>query len=128
MGIGGGIVADSKADSEFEECLLKAHFLTKVDTPFELIETLRFEKGNGFHLLERHLARLQSSAAHFGYPFSREAVLAALDAEAARVEAPVALVRLLLGEDGDHHRHLDRDHAAHQGHGVALRDLRPAPR
>src|SRR3990170_4570794 len=54
----------------------------------------------GFHLLDRHLARLQSSAAHFGYPFSREAVLAALDAEALRVEAPVALVRLLLGEDG----------------------------
>jgi para-aminobenzoate synthetase/4-amino-4-deoxychorismate lyase len=52
------------------------------------------------HLLERHLARLQSSAAHFGYPFSREAVLAALDAEAARIEAPVALVRLLLAEDG----------------------------
>jgi para-aminobenzoate synthetase/4-amino-4-deoxychorismate lyase len=100
MGIGGGIVADSKADSEFEECLLKAQFLTKVDTPFELIETLRFERGKGFHLLERHLARLQSSASHFGYPFAREAVLAALDAEAARVEAPVALVRLLLGEDG----------------------------
>jgi para-aminobenzoate synthetase/4-amino-4-deoxychorismate lyase len=100
MGIGSGIVADSKADAEFEECLLKAHFLTKVDAPFELIETLRFERGQGFHLLERHLARLQSSAAHFGYPFSREAVLAALDAEAARVEAPVAMVRLLLAEDG----------------------------
>jgi para-aminobenzoate synthetase/4-amino-4-deoxychorismate lyase len=100
MGIGGGIVADSKVDSEFEECLLKAHFLTKVDTPFELIETLRYERERGFHLLERHLARLQSSASHFGYPFSREAVLAALDAEAARLEGPVALVRLLLGEEG----------------------------
>jgi len=100
MGIGGGIVADSKADSEFDECLLKAHFLTKLDTPFELIETLRFEQGRGFHLIERHLARLQSSAGHFGYPFSREAVLAALNEEAARIEAPVALVRLLLAEDG----------------------------
>jgi para-aminobenzoate synthetase/4-amino-4-deoxychorismate lyase len=100
MGIGGGIVADSKAESEFEECLLKAHFLTKVDTPFELIETLRFEPGKGFHLLERHLARLQSSSAHFGYPFTRDAVMAALDAEAARIDAEVALVRLLLAEDG----------------------------
>ncbi|MGV1014035.1 MAG: aminodeoxychorismate synthase component I [Methyloceanibacter sp.] len=100
MGIGGGIVADSKEESEFEECLLKAQFLTRVDAPFELIETLRFEQGKGFHLLERHLARLQSSAAHFGYPFSREAILAALDTEAARVETPVALVRLLLAEDG----------------------------
>jgi para-aminobenzoate synthetase/4-amino-4-deoxychorismate lyase len=100
MGMGSGIVADSKVDAEFEECLLKAHFLTEVDMPFELIETLRYERGRGFHLLERHLARLQSSATHFGYPFSREAVLAALEAEAARVEAPVALVRLLLAEDG----------------------------
>ena len=128
MGIGSGIVADSKADSEFDECLLKANFLTKLDTPFELIETLRFEQAQGFHLLERHLARLQSSAAHFGYPFSREAVLAALDAEAARVEAPVALVRLLLGEDGTITVTSTRDHAAHQGYGVALRHLRPAPR
>ena len=100
MGIGGGIVADSKADSEYEECLLKAHFLTKVDTPFELIETLRFERGRGYHLLERHLARLQASSVHFGYPFARETVLAALDTEAARIEVPVALVRLLLAEDG----------------------------
>ncbi|MEZ5873981.1 MAG: aminodeoxychorismate synthase component I [Hyphomicrobiales bacterium] len=100
MGIGGGIVADSKEESEFEECLLKAHFLTKVDTPFELIETLRYEKGIGYHLLERHLARLQASAHHFGYPLTRETVLAALDAEAASIAAPVAMVRLLLGEDG----------------------------
>jgi para-aminobenzoate synthetase / 4-amino-4-deoxychorismate lyase len=100
MGIGGGIVADSKEESEFEECLLKAHFLTKVDAPFELIETLRYETEKGYHLLERHLARLQASAHHFGYPFSREAVIAALDEEGARVTSQVALVRLLLAEDG----------------------------
>lgn len=100
MGIGGGIVADSKEESEYEECLLKAHFLTNVDAPFELIETLRYETAKGYHLLERHLTRLRSSANHFGYPFSREAVLDALNEEAARTTAPVALVRLLLAEDG----------------------------
>jgi para-aminobenzoate synthetase / 4-amino-4-deoxychorismate lyase len=100
MGIGSGIVADSKADSEFEECLLKAQFLTRPDAPFALIETIRYQRSTGFHLLERHLARLQSSAGYFGYPFSREAVLAALEAEAAHVEAPVAMLRLLLAEDG----------------------------
>jgi para-aminobenzoate synthetase / 4-amino-4-deoxychorismate lyase len=100
MGIGSGIVADSKADAEFEECLLKAQFLTRPDAPFSLIETIRYEKGKGLHLLERHLARLQSSATYFGYPFSRENTLAALDSEAARVAAPVAMVRLLLAEDG----------------------------
>ena len=100
MGIGSGIVADSKADAEFEECLLKAQFLTRLDAPFALIETIRYERGTGFHLLERHLARLQTSAAYFGYPFAREDVLQALDREAALVETPVAMLRFLLAEDG----------------------------
>jgi len=100
MGIGGGIVADSKEDSEYDECLLKAHFLTETDDSFELIETLRWQTERGYHLLERHLLRLQASAAHFGYPFSREAILAALDEEAAQIAYPVAMVRLLLAEDG----------------------------
>ena len=100
MGIGSGIVANSKANSEFEECLLKAQFLTRPDAPFALIETIRYERGTGFHLLERHLARLQTSAAYFGYPFAREDVLQALDREAALVETPVAMLRFLLAEDG----------------------------
>jgi para-aminobenzoate synthetase / 4-amino-4-deoxychorismate lyase len=100
MGIGSGIVSDSKADAEFEECLLKGQFLTKVDAPFELIETMRWERGLGVYLLERHLTRLQSSAAHFGYPFDRGKVLAALDAEIAKLDGDVHMLRLLLAEDG----------------------------
>jgi para-aminobenzoate synthetase / 4-amino-4-deoxychorismate lyase len=100
MGIGGGVVADSKLDSEFEECLLKAQFLTKADAPFELIETMRWEREGGFHLLERHLARLHSSAAHFGYPFDRKTVLAALAGEVAPLDGGVHMVRLLLADDG----------------------------
>ncbi|MEM8573513.1 MAG: aminodeoxychorismate synthase component I [Pseudomonadota bacterium] len=100
MGIGGGIVADSKEDSEYAECLLKAQFLTESGGPFELIETLRWQSERGYHLLERHLLRLQASAAHFGYPYDREAVVAALEAEAAGITCPVAMVRLLLFEDG----------------------------
>jgi para-aminobenzoate synthetase/4-amino-4-deoxychorismate lyase len=100
MGIGGGIVADSKVESEFEECLLKAQFLTSADAPFELIETIRWERGSGFHLLERHLARLQSSAAHFGYPFDRATVLAALAAEVEARDGDMLMVRLLLADDG----------------------------
>jgi para-aminobenzoate synthetase/4-amino-4-deoxychorismate lyase len=100
MGIGSGVVSDSKADTEFEECLLKAHFLTKVDAPFELIETIRWERGLGYHLLERHLVRLHSSAAHFGYPFERGKVLSVLSAEVEKLDADVHMVRLLLAEDG----------------------------
>ena len=100
MGIGSGVVSDSKADAEFEECLLKAQFLTKADAPFELIETIRWERGVGFHLLERHLVRLQSSAAHFGYPFDRGKVFDSLSAEVKKLDGDVHMVRLLLGEDG----------------------------
>ncbi|ODR94000.1 hypothetical protein AUC70_10455 [Methyloceanibacter stevinii] len=100
MGIGGGIVADSKEDSEHAECLLKAQFLTESGGPFELIETLRWQSERGYHLLERHLLRLQASAAHFGYRYDRKSVVSALDAEAAKITSPVAMVRLLLFEDG----------------------------
>ena len=100
MGIGSGVVSDSKVDAEFEECLLKAQFFTKADAPFELIETIRWERGIGFHLLERHLVRLQSSATHFGYPFERGKVLAALSAEVEKLDGDVHMVRLLLAEDG----------------------------
>jgi para-aminobenzoate synthetase / 4-amino-4-deoxychorismate lyase len=100
MGIGSGVVSDSRVDAEFEECLLKARFLTDADAPFELIETLRWEPNTGFYLLERHLARLQSSAAHFGYPFDRATVLGALAAEADTLDQTLHMVRLLLAEDG----------------------------
>ncbi|WP_245409413.1 aminodeoxychorismate synthase component I [Methyloceanibacter sp. wino2] len=100
MGIGGGIVADSKEDSEHAECLLKAQFLTESGGPFELIETLRWQSERGYHLLERHLLRLQASAAHFGYRYDRNTVVAALEAEADKITSPVAMVRLLLFEDG----------------------------
>ena len=126
MGIGSGVVSDSKADAEFEECLLKAHFLTKADAPFELIETIRWERGLGFHLLERHLVRLQSSAAHFGYPYDRGKVLGALSAEVEKLDADVHMVRLLLAEDGTITVTSIEDRASLQGHRVAVCHLRPA--
>ena len=128
MGIGSGVVSNSKADAEFEECLLKAHFLTKADAPFELIETIRWERGLGFHLLERHLVRLQSSAAHFGYPYDRGKVLGALSAEVEKLDADVHMVRLLLAEDGTITVTSIGDRASLQGYGVAVRHLRPARR
>lgn len=100
MGIGSGVVADSEAEAEFEECLLKAHFLTEPDPAFDLIETLRYQDGKGYYLLDRHLARLKDSAGHFGFPFSEEAVIEALNAEAEKLKTPTHMVRLLLDERG----------------------------
>ena len=56
LGIGGGVVQDSRGDGEYAECLLKARFFEAARRPLELIETLRFE--NGFVRLDSHLARM----------------------------------------------------------------------
>lgn len=80
MGVGSGIVWDSKPDSEYEECELKTQFLSRsaespqMERPDEeprLIETMRFD-GLRFPLLDRHTARLARSAAYFGYPFDED--------------------------------------------------------
>ena len=101
MGIGSGIVYDSDPQAEFEECLLKACFLTEPFQPFRLIETLRWDKGNGYALLERHIARLASSAAHFGFRCDIVQVRKALDTQATGFGPEDMRVRLTLGEDGD---------------------------
>lgn len=66
LGIGGGIVADSTAAAEWQECLLKAAFLRACDPGLKLIETLRRENGR-YPRLAGHLDRLQRSAAWFGF-------------------------------------------------------------
>lgn len=69
-GTGGGITWDSAAEQEYDETLAKAAILTADLPAFELLETLRFEAG-AFRRIERHLARLESSAAYFGFDARR---------------------------------------------------------
>jgi len=76
MGVGGGIVADSKPEDEYRECLLKASFLTGRIAPFQLIETLLWD--GEFKLLNLHLERMESSALYFGFPFDRSRITSIL--------------------------------------------------
>lgn len=55
IGIGGGVVADSGMRAEYDEALLKLAFLGEPYRPLGLIETLLWEPGTGFALLDRHL-------------------------------------------------------------------------
>ena len=99
MGIGSGIVYDSDPAAEYEECLLKARFLTAPHEGFQLIETMRWSRTNGFYLLERHLDRLESSARFFGIPCDTGAVRALL-ADCVRGLTGKQRVRLLLDQGG----------------------------
>lgn len=66
-GVGGGIVWDSTASSEFLECQTKARLLTHLPPEFSLLETLLWTPHEGLFLLEEHLLRLRKSAAYFGF-------------------------------------------------------------
>lgn len=70
MGVGAGIVFDSVADNEYEECLLKARFLTGLPAQFSLFETMYATKEQGCRHVDRHLKRLQRSAHYFGVPLN----------------------------------------------------------
>ena len=101
MGVGSGIVQDSDPEAEFEECLLKARFLTEDRAAFRLIETLRWRAEDGYYLLGRHLARLTASAAYFGFPCDRDEVERQLRARAEEFDADRPMrVRLLLDGEG----------------------------
>ncbi|MBN1384373.1 MAG: aminodeoxychorismate synthase component I [Elusimicrobia bacterium] len=69
LGIGSGIVWDSGAKKEFEECKLKALFLLTCFKQFMLIETMLWSGKQGYVLLKYHLNRLKKSAGYFGFAY-----------------------------------------------------------
>ncbi len=99
-GVGGGIVWDSEAANEYEECRIKAAVLTRPRPDFRLLETLLWEPGPGWFLLEEHLSRILDSAAYFGFRADRKAIVEALEAAAAGFSGGGRRVRLLVTEKG----------------------------
>jgi len=99
LGIGGAVVHDSEAASEYGECLLKARYYDTARKPLELIETLRYAQHNGFVRQDLHLERMARSAATFSIPFDREKAIQAMR-EATFGSAGEQRVRLGLAEDG----------------------------
>lgn len=99
LGLGSGVVADSRAEDEWQECLAKGAFVTAGEQPFDLIETMAFDPDTGIPLLERHLARMKASALQFGFSFDRHDVRNELQAATFRLRAP-ARIRLLASRSG----------------------------
>ena len=100
FGVGGGITIDSTAEREYEECVVKARFLQVTTKPFDLFESILLEDGELF-LVERHLARLRSSARFFRFEFSEARVVGALDALKKKQADGKWKIKLILRKDGE---------------------------
>jgi para-aminobenzoate synthetase/4-amino-4-deoxychorismate lyase len=97
-GVGGGIVADSTAENEYDECLLKTAFLQRAARPFQLIETLLAKNGS-VPLLDRHLQRMAASAQELGFVFSEQQVRTLLR-QSVESTTKAERLRLVLHRDG----------------------------
>src|SRR6202000_3280328 len=98
MGVGGGITAGSKPEEEFEECRLKASFLTHRRPPLALIETMRCDRG--IDLLPLHRKRLAGSARYFGIQYDDAQLRNELAAAASSLGSTGSKVRVELDESG----------------------------
>ncbi|MEM8694892.1 MAG: aminodeoxychorismate synthase component I [Pseudomonadota bacterium] len=99
LGLGSGIVADSHAGEEWRECLAKGAFVAEGQSRFDLIETMRFDPVEGVERLERHLARMKTSARALGFVFDHHA--ARNEIQAATFRAREAMkIRLMLSRQG----------------------------
>jgi para-aminobenzoate synthetase/4-amino-4-deoxychorismate lyase len=103
-GVGGGIVWDSEPEDEYQECLIKARVLTSVaqDRDFELFETLRWTREEGYFLLEYHLNRLRDSADYFDFKIDLPSIKQALTKLQTRLSGDRHRIRLLLDRSGDY--------------------------
>jgi para-aminobenzoate synthetase/4-amino-4-deoxychorismate lyase len=99
IGLGSGIVADSKKGEEWRECLAKGAFVNFGARPFDLIETMRFEDHDGVIDLERHLARMKASADALEFRFDRHEVRNELQAATFRLRDD-RKIRLMLSRSG----------------------------
>jgi para-aminobenzoate synthetase / 4-amino-4-deoxychorismate lyase len=99
LGVGGAVVQDSEAESEYDEALLKARYYVCSRRPLELIETLAWEPGRGFTRLDLHMSRMARSAVCLGMPFDAGQARLALEA-AVQGCTDAQRVRLTLNEAG----------------------------
>jgi para-aminobenzoate synthetase/4-amino-4-deoxychorismate lyase len=98
MGVGSAVTWDSEVSSEYAECLSKGAFVNHQAPDYQLIESLRLEKGF-YTLLDRHVARLAASAEYFGFICSQEKIRQALLNHAIQTVG-LCKVRLTLTGDG----------------------------
>ncbi len=103
MGLGSGVVYDSDAQKEWDECHLKGRFLSTPSPDFQLIETMLWQPDSGFWLLPEHLERLEESAVYFGFRYVKDQIIAQLQELADSFAKIPQRVRLTLAKDATTH-------------------------
>ena len=103
--VGSGIVADSYAAAEFQECQLKSAFIHTKTPDFAILESMCMDETGQINRLEQHLQRLQNSAEYFEYPFNQQNALAMIKDHMTvltteTLKAAPHKIRLLLGRSG----------------------------
>ncbi len=98
MGVGSGIVYDSRARKEYYECRMKNKFLKKSMTKLGLIETMLCADGKIRHI-NMHLNRMNNSAQYFLIPCDTMKIKNELRRYAIKLKGKKRL-RLVLRSDG----------------------------
>ena len=107
LGIGAGITIDSEASQEWEECQIKAAFLSKLPSELGLFETMLVSQGKAQNL-QLHLGRLSDSALALGIPRSMTDLNKAVESACENVSS-----------DTDYRLRLDLDHSGKPSHQIS---------
>jgi para-aminobenzoate synthetase/4-amino-4-deoxychorismate lyase len=99
-GVGGGIVADSNREDEWNESRIKARALAARPPAFDLLETLLWTPETGYLLLGRHMKRLIQSADYFAFHADVLDIRDQLERHAARLPKTPHRVRLVVSRAG----------------------------
>lgn len=99
MGVGSGVVHDSDAEAEYDECRLKGRFFTERFSDFQLIESLRYEQG--YQNLDLHLERLRNSASELGFDLDCALLREHMLEHGSELASP-SKVRVMLSKNGEY--------------------------
>jgi para-aminobenzoate synthetase / 4-amino-4-deoxychorismate lyase len=101
LGVGAGIVWDSRADLELAETRAKAQFALRSTVGMGLYETLLLTEDREYRYFEEHLARLADSADFWDYPLDTGAARALLRRFATECPVLPRVARLELRSRGE---------------------------